>query len=58
MNMRQLRKSAAELARDCRTIERTGVWSIKEWNDSVRSTVRNYMKNTLHFHRVHGTWED
>ena len=58
MNMRQLRKSAAELARDCRTIERKGEWTIKEWNDKVRSTARHYMKNTLHFHRVHGTWEN
>ena len=58
MNMRQLRKSAAELARDCRTIERKGEWTTKEWNDKTRSTVRNYMNNTLRFHRVHGTWED
>lgn len=58
MNMRQLRKSAAELARDCRKLERKGEWTTKEWNNKVRSTARNYMNNTLRFHCAHGTWED
>lgn len=57
-NMKQLRNKAAELARECRAINKSGNWSIKEWNDQVRSTIRNYMKNTLRFNRAHGTWED
>jgi hypothetical protein len=55
MNMKQLRKSAAELARDCRKIERKGEWTTREWNDQVRSAIRNYMNNALRFHRAHGT---
>lgn len=58
MNRQQLRKNAAELARDCRTIERKGLWTIREWNHSIRLTVKHYMRNVERFHRVHGTWED
>lgn len=56
--MKKLRENAAELARECRSIKKSGNWSIKEWNDKVRSTIRNYMDNVLRFHRAHGTWED
>jgi hypothetical protein len=58
MNEKQLRQYAAELARDCRKIERKGDWTIREWNHSIRASVRVYMRNTRRFHRVHGTWEE
>lgn len=56
--MKKLRKDAAELARECRSIKKSGDWSIKEWNDKIRHTIKNYMDNVLRFHLVHGTFED
>lgn len=58
MNERQLRQKAAELAWDCRRIDRSGSWTIREWNDSLRNTLRTFMANMRRFHRVHGTWEE
>jgi hypothetical protein len=58
MNTKTLRQEAAKLARDCRTIDRLGTWTLKEWNDSVRSTIRTYMANTARFHQAQGTWKE
>lgn len=49
MTEQDIRNKAAELARECRAIDRKGKWSIKEWNDQVRSTVRYYMDNIRRF---------
>jgi hypothetical protein len=57
MNEKTLRKLAAELARDCRSIDKQGNWSIRDWNNRVRRTYRNYMTSTRTFHRVHDSWE-
>ena len=56
MNERQLRQKAAELARDCRKIEKSGAWTIRDWNRSVRTTVHLFMDNMRHWARVNDTW--
>lgn len=58
MNTKLVRSEAAKLARDCRSIARLGTWTTREWNDSVRSTIRSYMANTIRFHKINGTWEE
>lgn len=58
MNQKRLRREAASLARECRSIDRRGRWTIKEWNDSVRSTIRIYMRNAEAFARYTQTWEE
>jgi hypothetical protein len=57
MNEQQLRREAAALARDCRKINKSGSWTIREWNESLRKTYRTFMTNMRIFHRIHGTWE-
>lgn len=57
MTEKELRKKAAELTKDLRTIKKVGTWRIREWNDKIRFTVRSYMNNTRHFAKIHGTWE-
>ena len=58
MNHKMLRQQAAQLARECRAIDRLGQWSIREWNHSVRRTVEIFMVSTIRFHKIHGTWEN
>lgn len=58
MNEQQLRKSAAELAKDLRKMERKGSWTISEWNSVVRNTVGIYMSNTRIFYKVNGDWNE
>jgi hypothetical protein len=48
----QLRRNAAALARDCRSIVRQGNWTIREWNQKVRTTYRTYMRNIRHFEKA------
>lgn len=57
MNERQLRREAAQLARECRAIRRSGSWTIREWNNSVRANLRSFMNNMRRFHHIHDTWE-
>lgn len=49
MNEAQLRKNAAELARDIRRIPLLGNWTRKQWNDKVRVTIRHYLANMRRF---------
>lgn len=49
MTESQLRKKAADLARDCRRFPLKGDWSRKAWNDQVRITIRHYIENTRRF---------
>lgn len=58
MNERELRRKAAELARECRAINKSGSWTIKAWNEGVRMTIRHYMSSTRRFCRVHEMWEE
>lgn len=59
MNEQQLRKSAAELARDIRKMERQYPgWSIKEWNEHVRKTIKHYMDSVRYFFKANGDWDE
>lgn len=53
------RRHAAELARDCRAMKREKQnmpweWSIKDWNNQVRITVRHYLHNVARFRAANG----
>ena len=52
MTEQDIRDKAAELARECRAIPLRGNWTIKEWNDKGRFTIRYYMSNTRRFLRA------
>lgn len=43
----QIRQEAARLARTCRKLRHPSLWSIKQWNDQVRATIRHYIENSL-----------
>lgn len=51
MDETAIRKAAASLAWECRQIHRKGDWTIREWNASIRRTVRSSMNNIRNFHR-------
>jgi len=57
MNEKELRKKAAELARECRSIPRKTL-TIRENVRAIRAAVKGYMVNIRRFHRVHGTWTE
>lgn len=49
MTESEIRKSAAELARYARRMQLAGDWTRHEWNDKVRSTIRDYIDGTRRF---------
>lgn len=55
MTEQQIRNKAAELAREIRAIERTGDWTIRAWNNQVRSAIRGYINNTRYFWRANAS---
>jgi hypothetical protein len=59
MNKQELRKNAAKLAIDIRAMEKQYPdWTIKDWNEQVRSTVQTFMKGQESWLRANGYWEE
>lgn len=54
MDHKTIRKHAAELARDIRSMwpELRGGWTRREWNAQARNTARQFIRNTVHFQRM------
>lgn len=52
MTEQEIRHKAAELAWECRAIQRKGNWTTRAWNDQVRLAIRHYLANTRRFLRA------
>lgn len=52
MTQTELRRNAAQLAREIRAIPHSVGWGVRGWNQQVRIAIRNYMKNVTSFIRA------
>ena len=52
MKQTELRRDAAQLAREIRAIPHSVGWGVRGWNQQVRIAIRNYMNNVSSFIRA------
>lgn len=48
----ELRRQAAELARDIRTMELKGIWLRRDWNNQVRQSINGYISRIQRFKQI------